>query len=186
MNLSQNEFLSLIRRAVIGAGAPPGLAEDAAEAALWLAMQGLDGARAALEGLASASNPAATLHTGPSALDSLLSGQVDEVLTPEVDAPLLIIGIAKARGRAARWGVEVLDAVTGASVGPERPPSAGCSLILRRGAALGAAAPCDPAKRILVDPHAYEALQRYAQETLVPASDASRARGAGAGLSDAD
>lgn len=143
---------------------------------------------------------------GPAALDFVLSGSlVEQVELRNVDAPLLLIGmIADA---AERTGIALQLARNSQTMtfSPGMPPSSkgNCSFehlaidasaTLRRAAdqphedreTIVPTAAAQPIERIEVDPRAWRKILELAALTYVPASDASRLRGAGAGLTDND
>lgn len=205
MKLSLNEISSLVTRAGVGAGWPVGLAEEAAAAAVALASLGHDGVAAALDGFADApeaAGPPALLAgetavfpdarivaAGPSGFDLLQAGTVSEVRFDGTDAPALLIGLAleaSTRGRRFTLTLSASDYAL--------PRDAAAALaVLMPGAALLLApedgpppGPLPQPDRATVSDGAYAAARALAARTYVPASDASRTGGAGAGLSDND
>lgn len=193
MNLSQNEFRSLVKRAAVGVDLPAGLADDVADGAAWLMRRGLDGAEAALAGLsplagttAPQTSEASAARVAASAMDRLLAGDADEIVLGALDAPLLAVGVAFSRAEAASVGVEIIAGAGEAAVDLRQPPQTGVRLTLRRAARAEADLDDGRALRFIVSAEAHARLQRLAGLALVPATAASRMLGAGAGLQDAD
>lgn len=191
MTLSANEFQSLVKRAGVGAGLATGLAEDVAEAALWLHRNGGDGARTALAALTSfAGTPAEEVCVAatdaPSAVDRVLAGLADEAILKNVDAPELVVGLAGARTVGAEGALAVISVADGAIIQPTASIARGTDLAIRRAPATAAATAGEPVRRIHIDQAVYDALLTFANKTLVAATEASRRFGAGAGLTDAD
>lgn len=106
MHLSLNEISAALRKAGRGAGLPVGLADEVADAAIWLVERGRDGVAAAVQGLASPHCEIEIVQTapltlrgpvvvaGPSAVDLLMTEPADgRVRIEAVDAPLLLAGM---------------------------------------------------------------------------------------------
>ncbi len=210
MRHSLNEIEVLLRKAATGAGYPYGVAEDIGQAGAWLCAQGQDGVAACLAGIDTGPDaPPPTLrntgtlsfvdahiaHCGPSAFDFLLSNDTaGEVRLANADAPLLLVGLAGAAAEA--WETDfALQYSHGCTVrvGPSGldmsapPPVAGIDVILTRTEKIDA--PSDrksPSDGIDVDEVLWAKALALAARTYVPASEASRARGAGAGEIDND
>ena len=169
MRLSGNEIAALAVKAARGAGLPLGHAEDMRAAAVLLAARGdLAVMAAALDGDQKVPRyddgrieGARAAMVGPIAIDLVRCGA--EILT-QVDAPDLVRALAEAAG-----GVEVTVQ--------------GDNLRLKPANRAAAALPEGPFE---VSPEVIEALNIFAARTYVPASEASRLAGAGAGLSDND
>ncbi|MCR9254617.1 MAG: DUF3726 domain-containing protein [Alphaproteobacteria bacterium] len=196
MHRSLNEIEKTLIKAGVGLGWPLGLAEETASAATWLVSQGRDGVAAALNALraefskATAErtahgwqiDPGPVVATGPTALDLL------ELASPihlgHVDQPLLLAGLAAMRAPAT-GSIEILG-------------QSGTPLFVCRDGLEGTAphpgpirlAPCPhqsshtAGRGIAVDERHWSEAERLAALTYVPASDASRTAGAGAGAID--
>ncbi len=214
MRVSLNEIETTVRKATVGAGWPWGAAEDAGRAAAWLAARGLEGATAAREALREGPAPvrlapigdgrwrcprARILAEGIAALDLLLAGDALRVELGGADAPLLLLGLAGVMAGACGAELALLSGgrpvarVCGATLHlGGTPPGAWSRVELRAGAAEpeGAVehrAPLQPGDAGWpVDAQTWAALATLAARCLVPASEISRLRGAGAGLVDDD
>jgi hypothetical protein len=202
-----NEIEVLIRKAAVGAGYVYGIAEDIGQAGAWLCAHGQDGVAACLAGIeAGPSAPAPTIHNngtlsfvdahvarcGSSALDLIMSNnRAGDVRLANVDEPLLLVGLAGIAADA--WNTDIAlrfsDGCT-VRVGPAgfdmpTPPAAGVDVILVRDKESRA-----PSERVPssdgfdVDADLWNGALKLAARTYVPASEASRARGAGAGEID--
>lgn len=193
---SLNEIARRIRDAALGLGWSAGTAEDIGQAAAWLSARGVDGVdvamRAAGPGPAAVSarqtgegwriGPLPSALAGPAALDILLSG--DGPVTVELtDAPDLLLGLA---GHAsAQTGRDIMlsggmSARIEAGRMTARPvPGPGGTVTLTAGGAGEPGPP--PLSRTAPDPDAWAKAARLASRRLVPATRASRERGAGAG-----
>jgi len=202
--LSANEVETTLRKAAAGAGVSYGLAEDLGRAAAFLALRELDGIATALEALQEPEVPpsasrddgcwtiaaAPVTSAGPAAFDLLAAGAA-RVELRDVRQPLLLLGLA---------GVAAGDFGTGfhfrfadgteASVAcgrldaPAAPPR-GPVVVTAVPVAPAAAAP-QVTRQIAVDPCLWRRVLAAAALSTVPASEASRSRGAGAGLLDND
>lgn len=203
--LSLNEIELTVRKAAVACGWPYGLAEEFGRAALWaaelklaaiceileLAKRGPSAAEPRREGgcLVFPQGAAALV----SALDCLAGKQADEVA---IRATGGLPGMAAFAGAAAKsYGLEfeaVRDRITLIVVGPTR-----CRLPEQRGVPEGPvtlrsrAMPLLSAPNVLVDELSLDAgcwaeAVALAGKTLVPETEASRERGAGAGLLDND
>lgn len=143
--------------------------------------------------------PLAAWHLGPSAADLLRAGLGPLGLDP-VAHPLLVLGAlgnysaAKGPGLLLRWetgaalcrnGAPYLVAGDWAALEAPLPAmQAACAGPRERGVRRAAAAVLDAG--VPVDPGVWARVQTLVHRSLVPASQASRATGAGAGLVDAD
>jgi len=188
-----SEIASTGARAARGAGCPWDLAEEAGAAVRRLSAQGLPGpeALAALLGAPRAC-PCTGRAAGPVCGLSAMCRAADRIGTlpqrlPEVAQPLLVVGAvalaARARGVWVRvtWpGAEVICGPGGLGIAAAAgltAPVAG-PVLLADAVGASAARPPSPAARP-VDPEAWSALETLAARTLVPETEASRARGAG-------
>lgn len=211
MTYALNELDSLLRKATVGSGFPVGHATAIAAAGVWLARRGFpvceivegalgDGmaanqmvhdngvtrfqaARAAIDGIA--------------AIDLLLADAgAARVILCDLDEPRLLLGLAGATGDASGVGFSLVTGDDESVVGAETAiaPATfrltrGCTLELTFRPDLPGRDTAPSATRY--DPAAtgdggWDAIQRLAHKTYVPASDQSRLSGAGAGLTDND
>jgi hypothetical protein len=211
VTVSLNEIETTLRKAALGAGWPLGLAEEVGRAAAWLCGFGIDGVAAALPALAAGPSLAEAARAGalwrfpgaraaaagPSALDLLrAAGEGASAALEGVDAPLLLLGLAGVAAADAGGGfaldVEGRDSARGwARVGARtlalagEAPAPGAAVALRRLAAAPAGR-APSTTRAAPDPTLWAQAAALADRLLVPASETSRARGAGAGLIDDD
>ena len=214
MRLSLYEIQTILRKAVIGAGFPVGLAEECGRAGAWLAASGQDGVGSVLMAIRGGKRAPVTpvaegnrlifpetsvALTGPSVIDLLVGVDVDDIQLRLVDAPLLMIGMAGVA--AADYGREfilVSDGNIFAEVSPsgltlngDTPPPGGqmgikCQVAT---AVAGEALPVrsrEGTDGAIVDAKLWHEALALAFNTYVPASDVSRVAGAGAGLTDND
>ncbi len=210
MRKTFNEIAGNLRKAAIGAGLPVGLAEDAGRAGVWLARHGHDGVAAVVAGIADGfETPPEPLsrqdgmvfdharvgRIGPCALDLVMAGAAgDGVILSDVDAPWLMIGLAGYAADEQGAGFELAFS-NGARVcvSPQglevsgQVPGRGCEIAISSrpvDADRGRAAGSDRGAE--VDPEHWAQVEVLAARTYVPATEASRALGAGAGLTDND
>lgn len=198
---SLNEIARRIRDAALGLGWSAGTAEDIGQAAAWLSARGIDGVGVAMRavgpGPAAVSarqtgegwriGPLPAALAGPAALDILLSG--DGPVTVELtDAPDLLLGLAghasaqTGRDIALSGGLSARIEAGRLGAGPAPGPDGAITLM-----AGGAGDPGPPVLlRTAPDPDAWAKAARLASRRLVPATRASRERGAGAGEIDGD
>ncbi|MBX2854707.1 MAG: DUF3726 domain-containing protein [Rhodobacteraceae bacterium] len=176
----------MIKRAAIGAGLCTGLAEEVAEASLWLIQHNAPGAAAAatgLEGLACPSRLQVAAEA-PIRLDQALAEGVAELTLESVDSPLLALGLANLRAERLGLDVEVLD-TSRQAIDPSTTLEGAIDLLMRFSASTAKPSPAT-AMRCDIDDETYARLDAFARKTLIPASASSRVSGAGAGLSDSD
>lgn len=154
--LSRNELCALALKAARGAGVPLGHAEDFSAAVGF--MQTFDG----LVGVLDEPLETSAVMTMPLALDALIAG-ADEIAANIQDTALVegYIGLAKRDYR--------LDLSFDGAV-------------LRK----GGTAPSLAKGPVAVPQATFDYLNRFAAKTYVPATEASRLAGAGAGLTDND
>ena len=185
MTFSLNEVEATVRKAARGAGLPIGIAEDIGRAAAWLCARGEDGSAAALEGLRryDASRPCALNEAGAdpaaravieglSAIDLIIAGCRDRVELSGLDVPMLLRGLVGISTAGRELAIEL-------DLGLD-----GHATLIRREWHAAESAP--HTRRHEADPAVWHELQGLAARTYVPASEASRAHGAGAGLVDRD
>jgi Protein of unknown function (DUF3726) len=211
MIYSENEISSLFKKAGLGAGLPTGLAEDTSRAGLWLLGQGVSGEEAVLKGISSLNmynskihfndqteeidNVCAALH-GPSLFD-LAAAKVDvfQVHLLHVDCGLLLIGLA---GIAlADYGLEteikfsddskIETGSTGLDLsGLSVPDDASNIRLTCRHIKLSDNIRAEQHSTYELKEAVTKELLMLAAKTYVPATKASREKGAGAGLTDND
>ena len=214
MNLSLNEVENLVRKAARGAGLDPGRADDLAAASAVLASHGFpvcaimyraltgdpgqpltiaaDGAQAICPATSAA-------RMGSSALDLLLAKPAGfEVTLDAVDEPLLIAALAVVATRRYASGFSITAQGDTLAIERDRPTdfaaleSARSNPIVLRRIDEAPARPFQhafPACRYdpeRVSDDGVAGLERLAHMTYVPASEDSRLKGAGAGLTDND
>lgn len=187
--LSYNEVQSLTRKAAGGAGLPHGMAEDIGRAGAWLSARGVDAVGIVVAALGDDARGGQALLLGQAAIDALCCGEIEHVSLQGRKESTLLIGLA---------GVAAME--TGLNIGLEHGngdvvPLAGVSnasglmtdtRALRR-LPDGDASACSGTPRpAATDAVAYAAALALAARTYVPATDFSRARGAGAGTTDND
>ncbi len=213
MTFSLSEIEATARKAARGAGYSWGMAEEAGRAARWLCAAGLDGCALLAAALAAAdgTDPA---ELAPRALDDwhwrggagrlcpLMAGaalsdaaalwQQTGVTMERVIVPPLLLPFAALAARAlganvtVRWaGVTAVTegralAVSGADDLPTGPADVSVAI----GGAM--AAPLPRHTRASPRPQDWEALTALAARTYAPATEESRLKGAGAGLTDND
>ena len=210
MILSFSELESLSLKAARGAGLDWGLAEEAGKAVRWLAERGLPGA----ENLAAhlpqiAGKPYALLcpqpepgHWQPAgeALCPLITGIAlsdhadilpDSLTLGPVLHPLLLAPfLARAAGRLGRplalqWsGTQIVCASDGLSIEGDAKASGAPQVTIARADRIPDSLPAGG--RHMIDPAVLDVLYQFAHRTYVPATEASRQAGAGAGTSDND
>lgn len=207
--LSSNEIDAMAKKAAKGAGMPWGLAAEAGRATRWLADHGLPGPSALADLLdwrdgrshAEVSPPDVSLawRDHAAVLDPIVAGTVcADLATRLVDGPVdlgrirqpvllgFALSVAAARSGSAfvaRWTDTVLV------VSPDRAAASGELMTKEAGVTVepgraDATSLDAPAAGWPVDPDAWARLGAYAHRTYAPDTEASRLRGAGAGLID--
>lgn len=201
MNLSLNEVEAMAKKATRGAGYAWGLAEEAAKATRWLSGRGVDGVAvlaAALSrrgGCAAAGQggcrtcSACPLGAGPAVSDTAATLTVRDMRFDAVAQPMLLVPFAAMAAR--RIGATVTVAS-----GPGVAVTDGTQLALSGSFPTEAAVavsvggtvqkPVAPTTRATPDIVAWAQIEALAHRTYAPATEESRALGAGAGLSDND
>ncbi len=213
---SLGEVEAMARKAARGAGLSWGMAEEAGWAARWLCAAGLDGCAALATALAALelSDPAArapaglgspwrapsgelcALHAGALLSDAATFWAEEGVEMEAVAAPLLLLPFAAGAARclrrpvALRWPeTEALTDGTALELrGPPPAPAAAASRlrVAVAGPAGRIATSCRRRTRAAPDGDDWAFLEALAARTYAPATEASRLKGAGAGLSDND
>ncbi len=228
MHLSISEIDSNLVKAVLGAGLPLGLGEEAGRAARDLAGQGVDGLAAfadALDALDSGRStgfqidpamegaflPAeeglslSALRAGPSACDLLVAGARSgkshaAIALTAVDAPMVILSQALVASSEIETAIVVRwrDLEGLCQAGRLKITGGGLEDCLAAGPADLAMTLSEPkesvpeaasdalANGLSVDAETWRRIYAYANRQLVPATEASRLTGAGAGLTDND
>ena len=206
---SANETQGIVRKAAIGAGYDIGVAEDLGMAAAWLCMRNFDGAKTVLQSIADGPSQIFTVKSdseylifedtqiatiGVSVLDIAASGELPaKIGLPGTDSPLLLLGLAGICALLYRVDITIAAEDGSAAISTDGTtirgslPVDGVDLIMT----------CQPgapsftdieysANTITTDAATLKILSKLAAKTYVPASDASREKGAGAGLTDND
>jgi hypothetical protein len=209
MSFSLNEVESMAKKGTRGAGYDWGPAEEAGRATRWLCARGVDGC-AALAALLTRVDGVPGARAAPvigdtwaaqggvlcpvaagMALSDRASALAGTVIRLEnVVQPMLVLPFVAHIARAASGPVRVTcEGPVAATDGPDLCltgglPGAAALVIIEPGEMPTAPNPCTP--RAHPAPETWETLARFAQRTYAPATEASRLRGAGAGLSDND
>lgn len=188
MNFALNEVQSMVTKAARGSGLDWNFAADAGRAARWLARQGLDGCGTAYAAFLDVPGAGSPVLTGAWCVDH--ARQLASVTQTEIPvrSPLLFMGFAAQLARLRHGqpvGVEFHGSTwctDGHSVsGPMEQPSSEPSIILLNlDATMGKPRPF--CSRATPNPGDWAGLERLAALTYAPATDASRASGAGAGV----
>ena len=206
MSFSLNEIEVTAKKAARGAGYPWGLAEEAGRATRWLCAQGLDGPAAlaplldagfaaslvdhapqSLAGPWTVAHPLCPLITGAALSDcaATLPARVGPVM-----APLLLLPFLASAARQIATPLSLsTDAITATTDGTGLAlsgPMPGMANTVEIGPTAMPSVTQAQHSRARPDPTAWETLGRYAYRTYAPATEESRLKGAGAGLSDND
>ncbi|MEE4237049.1 MAG: DUF3726 domain-containing protein [Anderseniella sp.] len=192
MHVSLNEVEVMATKAANGAGRPWGLAQEAGMAAARLEAMGLPGAGSLL-GLLEATDGEADLRRRCPVLEGAhlcdLAGAGLPVSFDAMHEPLLLAPFLMQAGVAATisWpGCEVDVRADGLTV-RGKAAGAGLPVTVHVAAGTGDAAQLKPQPGAVdIAGEIWEALGRFAHRTYVPATEASRLKGAGAGLTDND
>ena len=210
MRLTLYEIETTTRKASIGAGLPHGLGEDIGSAVAWLAGRNYDGIGAALKSIRAGMSkvkmsvadkgimnfPDVSIAVcGPSVID-LLTGEKSctEAHLHKPDSVILLFGFA---GVAAsqRSYIFHFDFSNGTKVRVSsnkvvengEVPSSSCDVVVRCYEDKQGLSPTPmPLGGVEVNNETWSELVALAAKTYVPESNASRAAGAGAGLTDND
>ncbi len=198
ITVSLNEIDAMSRKAARGAGYPWGIAEEAGRTVRWLEARGLPGLAALLRHLeGGATSQASPLLAGAALSDrahAIAGGLSFKAST--VEEPLLLLPFAAAAAEISNraidlaWGHIRFRAVAGAATLSGKVAAiATRSAAIRAGAASGTIDGLPLHERIAgiaVDQSLWAGLDRFAVKTYVPASEASRQKGAGAGEGNID
>lgn len=208
MNLALNEVEAIAKKAARGAGYSWGLAEEAAMAARWLCARGIDGC-AALAALLEQGHEAPCPPTigaecwvapagalCPLATGAAIADRADDLLTADVrlgrvNEPILLLPFAACA--AERLGTFVRLVMPGAVVATdgeglsiEGMPGPIAAHVTVAASGVAGAAPRARYARATPAAATWASLERFAHRTYAPATEVSRQRGAGTGLSDND
>lgn len=210
MSFSLNEIEATAKKATRGAGYPWGLAEEAGKATRWLCAHGVDGCMALADLLhrvdgadLAGFRPQVTktpwvapngvlcpLITGATLSDLGANAVIDSIRLGAVASPVLlapfVAPLAKDIERPVSLALDdTVLVVTGNTLsGPYTPPACVGRVALQIGRTQDA--PNTLQERATPDPAIWSALLSFAHRTYAPATEASRQKGAGAGLSDTD
>ncbi len=191
MICSLNEVGGLARKAAVGAGYPAGLAQSVAAAAVWLCALGRDGLGAVLDAVEDGYTPA--VACSPSPYEMIAAGDIREAIVDSPRSALLLVGLAGITGRATGScfalsnddGTTVRVDGTGFSGSAPEQLAHASRIVVTTSPAIAHSSSGTP-HGVDIDESTWAALQVLAQRTYVPATDESRLRGAGAGLTDND
>ena len=204
MDLSFSELKDLVFNACMGSNLPAGICEDLSSGVTFLESRSLAGSKELLNslkcerhlpispqknGLSLIFRNARAIFEGLSAIDFLVSEVCDSVVLENVDSPLLLIGLASnytgvsfsffdnRKIFASLQNDEILwnqEHYKYSNVVEIRLKQSSLENILRR------------CKRVLLDDTTFSDLSNLSSNMLVPESELSRERGAGAGNIDND
>lgn len=202
MMRSQNEILSMATKAARGAGHLSSLAEDMGRATLWLCQNDFDGVGALIQEIRSGNDPVEyqtgedgiTLSGGSAAclavcaMDGLAAGISLSAILKNTENPPMLLGVCAILSIDLQTGVQLGD---WAKLGhgsllalSDQPPTGDCTLRLLTKTKPAVTEPV--AEQIDIADHRWSVLETLAARTYVPATTESRAKGAGAGLTDND
>ena len=203
MKRSLNEVTGYLKKAACGAGYGVGLSEDIARAGIALIESGQDGIAAVAQIMPdqAGTDLSRTALAGPSVFERLIGGE-QEVRSDGVDAPLLVVGFALAAAREHQKGFRLsypdgnfLLAGPDGFSGELPAANTGHAMVVTMADldTIASGQPGFPKIRIKpcldgveVNEALLPLLKDWAMQTCVPASEASRLSGAGAGLTDND
>lgn len=198
---SLNEIRTTVQKAAVGAGLPPGIAEDVGRAAAWLSARGLDGVGAALLGIKTPSDDTSgvpksrAVGEAISALDRVAVSEAETTIEqPDLDAPLLFLGLAA--NVAADYGLGFEIEFGGGATAmcsprgtrlPDDLPESGCTIVITvKPDSRCSNDPVPTTDGVAVNDAAWTETTALAARTYVPSTEESRRAGAGAGLTDND
>ena len=214
MSFALNEVEATAKKATRGAGYTWGMAEEAAKATRWLCANGIDGSKALATVLAQAdgvelgkmapsdlsddwtaeADAMCPLMAGAALSDFAGIGAACEVNIVDVVAPVMLLPFAAMAARQLGQAVMVewdgVGAVTNGSVLSLEGANGAlfintaARVTIRAGARTGQ--PMPQQTRATPDDADWATLNKFAQCTYAPATEESRLKGAGAGLSDND
>ena len=181
MIVSRNEVHGVVRKAALGAGLPGGTADDFANAASWVEARGLAGLPLALNGIQSNESGG----QGYAAVFDRIAAGETPVQTEH--ANLLLVGFAAGAAVAYDLGFVIEWAGCRVDVGPNGYLLTGDDMNGPASVSAGTELPMTPKlAEIVVDANIWARANKMAAAYYVPATDASRLGGAGAGVNDND
>ncbi len=210
MNPSMNEIEATARKAARGAGYTWGLAEEAGKATRWLCSNGVDGC-GALAGLlgridgkdlavwspqikgeiwSAQGGTLCPLVTGAALSDRAHEIGARGVVLDAVEAPIILAPFAALLAAEFKRPVEIhvgdmVLCTDGTFLSFEgTPPRVASGAQICVGGTVNA--PNKTCQRAVVDPKDWATLSAFAHRTYAPATEESRLKGAGTGLSDSD
>ncbi|MEH6546520.1 MAG: DUF3726 domain-containing protein [Sneathiella sp.] len=211
MSYSANEIGSLFRKAGIGAGLHSGIAVDISRAGLWLLVHDLAGDEAVLEGISNIEphgsmertdsqniliDPFCAVLDGLSVFDlAAASTKIFHARLQKIDNPLLLLGIAgiAATDYQLRITLEFSNkssftiGADGSITNDSSVPARGADAVLTcQQVELDPGKNPNASSTVGVKDDVLKQLLAFAAKTYVPATAASREKGAGAGLTDND
>lgn len=208
MTFSLNEIETMARKAARGAGYPWGLADEAGRATRWIETRGLPGCETlaqlldmgfaqdlsrhrplTLAGPWQGSGPLCPLITGTALSDSADRLRTNPLRIENIALPLFLLPFAAMASRQIARPVVVGSdtasaTTTGLSLALTGTFAASANLTIRSGEEPEHRPPLHT--RAAPSREAWTRLTAYARRSYAPATDASRLKGAGAGLSDND
>ena len=207
MMRSLNEVESGLKKAAMGAGFPIGISDEISRAGALLIIEGLDGVdaiyKAIKEGVAVASMPILSdgmAHfantkiaiNGPAAFDLMEAGLASTITLEEIDSPMLLIGFAKLA--AETYGLKTeIDFSNGSEAEIRRskikitgPIDSGVNANLRITEITDQPIRVVHDNGVTINEVLWPSIMELAYKTYVPATEESRVKGAGAGLTDND
>jgi hypothetical protein len=190
MTMSLNEVEAMARKAARGAGFEWGLAEDAGKATRWLCAHGQDGVAVAVAVFTNGAAAESTLACGAALSDRAADLRDGSIELQNLADPLFLMPFAAMAAQTLRATVEVecdgcralTDGKSLTLIG-DFPEIASALSIRLTDTVLGAEG---PSSRARPNPSDWAELETLAKRTYAPATDESRLKGAGAGLSDND
>jgi hypothetical protein len=190
MTMSLNEVEAMARKAARGAGFEWGLAEDAGKATRWLCAHGQDGVAVAVAVFTNGAAAESTLACGAALSDRAADLRDGSIELQNLADPLFLMPFAAMAAQTLRATVEVecdgcralTDGKSLTLIG-DFPEIASALSIRLADSVLGAER---ASSRARPNPSDWAELETLAKRTYAPATDESRLKGAGAGLSDND
>ena len=210
MNLSLNEVEATAKKAARGATYPWGLAEEAGKATRWLCSHDIDGCRALIDLLgridgtdilgwlpritdgiwAARDGMLCPLATGAAISDGAAEVAAKGIRTGAIAAPMLLAPFAALLAREFGKPLTISIGDVALCTDAERLSASGEIPAWSSEVRIRVGGSVDQSRRIVTRanpaPADWDALLSLAHRTYAPATDDSRLRGAGAGLSDND
>ncbi|WP_299695088.1 DUF3726 domain-containing protein [uncultured Tateyamaria sp.] len=214
MTHSLNEIEALSKRAARGSGLSWGLAEEAAKGVRWLASYGLPGPRL-LADLLDLNDRRAEIDVAPMALEGIWkapAGRMSPIIAGASlsDCAGRLLALGQIQMQSVSYPLLLVPFLGGAALRLAQPVAAawdgvhlvtdGRQLCMTEDAALTTtlaplmtitapaqmSGPRAPVQRAQVSPDSWARLSGFAHRTFAPATEESRLRGAGAGVSNND